>query len=258
MATTTTTTKSNAALAFEQRSAAAVAQIAAAYDTNEFTVTTSSPANRMTARTEQPAVTAATGTTRTRTALPKHLQTMNFKAAQMEADAKLAQELQHQMELPQPQPQLQRGVVTVARVPSTHNTAAQAQQLEADAKMAQALQKAEYRKEEARMERQQRKNEKKATRAVAAANNEVSWSEWFTGTTTAAAGATTTIPTSAPSQSSTMVAGMGHGMNGGAPARVAEPVGNLFSCVAHSINTVLNPNIVTDGNVRGVDSSSLI
>ncbi|VEU45060.1 unnamed protein product [Pseudo-nitzschia multistriata] len=104
-------------------------------------------------------------------------------------------------------------------------------QIEEDAKLAEQLQREEYQKEEARVQRQRER------RAAAAAEQNMSWTEWLMGTTPSTS--------SAGPQSSASSGG----------ARVAQPSGSIFACVAQSIGSAMGP---AHEQVRGVDSSSLL
>eukprot|EP00536_Pseudo-nitzschia_multiseries_P013408 jgi/Psemu1/309949/fgenesh1_kg.572_\ len=161
---------SSAARAFEQRSAAAVAQVVAELDNAGSASDTASTSS-------SPSAAAAGG--------------LDFRAAQIEKDAKLAEELQRE----------------------------------------------EYRQQEARVERQRR--------AVASAQQNTSWADWLIGTPNSIP--TNTASSASPSQSSPSSTGGG--------ARVAQPSGSIFACVAQSIGSVMGP---THGQVSGVDSSSLL
>lgn len=163
---------SAAARAFEQRSAAAVAQVVAELD------------NGSVADTPSPSLPVATAGG------------LDFRAAQVEKDAKLAEELQRE----------------------------------------------EYRKEEARVERQRQR------RAAAADQQNSSWASWLMGTTPPS---TSTPPTnSAPSDPPAA-----RPQPPAQGARVAQPTGSIFSCVAQSITSVMGP---PPGQLNGVDSSSLL
>jgi len=170
---------SSAARAFEQRSAAAVAQVVAELDgagpaAAVVDATPSSPSP------SSPSVVAAGG--------------LDFRAAQIEKDAKLAEELQRE----------------------------------------------EYRLEEARTARQRQR------RATATAEHEASWSDWLMGTTTGPSS-----PGGAAARPGSPAAAAAAG-----GARVAQPSGSVFACVAQSITSVMGPPQGTQ--VRGVDSSSLL
>lgn len=170
---------SSAARAFEQRSAAAVAQVVAELDSAgpAAAVVDASPSSP-----PSPSVVATGG--------------LDFRAAQIEKDAKLAEELQRE----------------------------------------------EYRLEEARTARQRQR------RATATAEHEASWSDWLMGTTTGPSS-----PGGAAARPGSQAAAVAAAAGG---ARVAQPSGSVFACVAQSITSVMGPPQGTQ--VRGVDSSSLL
>jgi hypothetical protein len=87
----TPTTRSSAAVAFEQRSAAAVAQVAAAYDDGPFSTDTDS-----TPTSTSPISVSPLSSSSSPSSALERLEKMDFKAAQIEQDAKLAQELQRE------------------------------------------------------------------------------------------------------------------------------------------------------------------
>ena len=88
----TPTTRSSAAVAFEQRSAAAVAQVAAAYDDGPFSADTDS----IPTITNPTSVSPLSSSSSSPSSALERLKKMDFKAAQIEQDAKLAQELQRE------------------------------------------------------------------------------------------------------------------------------------------------------------------
>jgi len=88
----TPTTRSSAAVAFEQRSAAAVAQVAAAYDDGPFSADTDS----IPTITSPTSVSPVSSSSSSPSSALERLKKMDFKAAQIEQDAKLAQELQRE------------------------------------------------------------------------------------------------------------------------------------------------------------------
>uniref|UniRef100_A0A7S4AQN8 Uncharacterized protein n=1 Tax=Pseudo-nitzschia australis TaxID=44445 RepID=A0A7S4AQN8_9STRA len=170
---------SSAAQAFEQRSAAAVAQVVANLDNGTSVSDVVAPSS-------SPPVAGAAGR-------------LDFRAAQIEKDAKLAEDLQRE----------------------------------------------EYRQEEVRVERHRQR------RAAAAAEQNASWADWFMGT----------APSTSPISSTTGAASNSTGPQSsassaaGGGARVAQPSGSIFACVAQSIGSVMTP---PHTQVRGVDSSSLL
>ena len=89
----TPTTRSSAAVAFEQRSAAAVAQVAAAYDDGPFSTDTDSIPTITNPISVSPLSSSSSSSP---SSALERLKKMDFKAAQIEQDAKLAQELQRE------------------------------------------------------------------------------------------------------------------------------------------------------------------
>jgi len=122
-----------------------------------------------------------------------------------------------------------------------------AAQIEKDAKMAEELQREEYRKEEVRTERRRQRQ------AAAVAEQNASWTDWLTGSSPSSGAAPTNTSSSASAQASSMARPTSS--SGGGRARVAQPSGSMFACVAQSITSVMGP---PQGQVSGVDSSSLI
>mmetsp|Transcript_8527 Transcript_8527/g.25259 ORF Transcript_8527/g.25259 Transcript_8527/m.25259 type:complete len:167 (-) Transcript_8527:353-853(-) len=116
-----------------------------------------------------------------------------------------------------------------------------AAQIEKDAKLAEELQREEYRKEEARTQRQRQ-------RRAAAAQQNSSWAEWIMGTSTS-------TPANTPSNTTSSSPARSSASSTGGAARVAQPSGSIFACVAQSIGSVMGP---TQGQVSGVDASSLL
>jgi len=169
---------SAAARAFEQRSAAAVAQVVAEIDN------AGAAANSATASTSSTPSIDAVGR-------------LDFRAAQIEKDAKLAEELQRE----------------------------------------------EYRREEARTQRQRQRRA-----AAAAAQQNSSWADWIMGTSNS-------TPANTPSNATPSSLARSSTSSTGGGARVAQPSGSIFACVAQSIGSVMGP---TQGQVSGVDSSSLL
>jgi len=161
-------------------------------------------------------------------------------------------------------------------------TKEEAIQLEADRKMAEELQKEEYTAAERQEARQKRVQQARREAAAAAKEQDDSWWGWLGlggSSTTPAAPATrggSTSMASALSGATTLSPArtgshddaedrrlLGHG-GGGGRARVAEAK-PLFACVADSISTAASSvatamNTTTDeeGNVNGVDGSSLL
>ena len=116
-----------------------------------------------------------------------------------------------------------------------------AAQIAKDAELAAELQREEYRQQEARTERRRQRQ------AEAAAAKNSSWTDWLMGTTPAGGATTSSSSSPAPSSSS------GGGARGG--ARVAQPSGSIFACVAQSVSSVMGAQ---EGQVNGVDSTSLL
>ena len=118
-----------------------------------------------------------------------------------------------------------------------------AAQIAKDAELAAELQREEYRQQEARTERRRQRQ------AEAAAAKNSSWTDWLMGTTPAGGATTSAASSSSPAPSSSS----GGGARGG--ARVAQPSGSIFACVAQSVSSVMGAQ---EGQVNGVDSTSLL
>jgi hypothetical protein len=166
-----------------------------------------------------------------------------------------------------------------------------AAQLAADAELAEKLQKEEYAGAEQRRSRTTGRSSSRAQSSAAASasdgNTSSSWYGWLTGapaTATAGPPATRSAQTSGVSSRSSpqrtggglisaiadesvgLMGGGGSGGNAGGSAssgaRMAEPSKSMFSCVADSMNTAVTQMYTfqsdEEGNVHGVDSQGLL
>jgi len=149
-----------------------------------------------------------------------------------------------------------------------------AAQLAADMELAQKLQNEEY---EGAQHRRSRRSQSQQSSSAAEESTGKGWFDWLTGSTTAPAPATRSAPTSGISTRSSPSSsgggglvsaqtgeesrGYGSGTNIGG-ARVAAPQKSMFSCVADSMNTAVTQmytfNADEEGNVHGVDSQGLL
>ena len=150
-----------------------------------------------------------------------------------------------------------------------------AAQLAADMELAQKLQNEEYAGAEQRRSRRSQQTSSSGEQSTGKG-----WFEWLTGGNAAPAPATRSAPTSGVSTRSSPSSsggggggglvsvqtgeesrGYGSGMNTGG-ARMASPPKSMFSCVADSMNSAVTQmytfNADEEGNVHGVDSQGLL
>jgi hypothetical protein len=134
----------------------------------------------------------------------------------------------------------------------------QAQQLDADQKLAEQLQQEEYKQAEG-APRARRPQQKKPE----VVEEGQSWYDWLTGAP--APKVEETKPRSSPQRSPGLVSAQTgeerrtyEGGRGGGGARVAESK-SMFACVGDAIGTAMTASMTDgEGNVHGVDSSSLL
>jgi hypothetical protein len=151
-----------------------------------------------------------------------------------------------------------------------------AAQLAADAELAEMLQKEEYAGAQERRGRPRNTAQQQQAQAQSGGEKDQSWYDWITGTpaNAAAAPATRSSPSATTSSSSRPRAlvsaqtgeearSYDEGFGGGGGARMAEQK-SMFSCVADSINTAAtsmtayNLGVDEEGNVHGVNSEGLL
>jgi hypothetical protein len=154
-----------------------------------------------------------------------------------------------------------------------------AAQLAADAELAEMLQKEEYSDARDRRSRTRNTAQQQQAQAQSGGEKDQSWYDWITGTpadaaAAAAAPATRSSPSATTSSSSSRPRSLVSAQTGeesrsydegfgGGGARMAEQK-SMFSCVADSINTAAtsmtayNLGVDEEGNVHGVNSEGLL
>lgn len=148
-----------------------------------------------------------------------------------------------------------------------------AAQVAADQQLAEELQKEEYK--QAAGQQQQRRQQQRERRVEGPAPNGKSWLEWIAGTPAPAPGASASASPRGPGSEErrgligspdrpAAAASSSSSPGGGGGARVAQQPQSIFACVAGSVAaaaeqmTGISLTEDKEGNVHGVDSSSLL